>query len=118
MSFSSTGIGSIAEDAAEEFLFSKGHEIITRNWKTKWCEIDIISIKDEVLYFTEVKYRKNNRSGGGIEAITKKKENQMRFAAKFYLESNEFDEKTDAILSVISLTGNPPVVETYIQNIN
>jgi len=116
-SLSTTNIGNSAESVAEEFLASKDHEIIARNWKTKYCEIDIISIKDEVLYFTEVKYRKNDRAGGGIEAITKKKENQMRFAAKFYLESNELDEKIDAVLSVISLTGNPPVVETYIKNI-
>jgi len=117
MNFSPTDIGNNAEDIAEEFLISKGHEILARNWKTKYCEADIISTKGRTLYFTEVKYRKNTRAGGGIDAITKKKENQMRYAAKFYLESNELDGKINAVISAISLTGNPPVIETYIKNI-
>ena len=110
-------IGNVAEDIAEQFLISKGHEIIARNWKTKYCEIDIISNKDDVLYFTEVKYRQNDRVGGGIDAISQKKENQMRFAAKFYLESNDLREKVDAKVSAISLTGTPPMIETYIPDV-
>lgn len=110
--------GRIAEDAAAEYLVSLGHEIIERNWKTKICEIDIISKKDDELFFTEVKYRKNQRGGGGIDAITETKEQQMRFAAKVYLEFNKLDGKASAILSAISLTGNPVAVEKYIKNID
>ena len=110
--------GNNAEDIAAEYLISKGHEIIRRNWKTKYCEVDIISSKDDVLYFTEVKYRENDQVGGGIDAITQKKENQMRFAARFYLESNDLDGKIDAIVSAISLIGNPPEIDTYIKNID
>ena len=50
-----------------------GHEIIERNWRTRYCEIDIVSIKDDVLWFTEVKYRKNDDFGSGLEVITTKK---------------------------------------------
>ena len=77
-------IGDSGEDIATDYLIAKGHTIIERNWKTKWCEIDIISYFNETLYFTEVKTRKNTAAGSGMEAITKTKLRQMGFAAEFY----------------------------------
>ncbi|MBP5634729.1 ribonuclease HII [Candidatus Saccharibacteria bacterium] len=76
--------GHKGEDAAAKYLEGLGHKILARNWKTKWCEIDIVSEKDDVLYFTEVKYR---RTGGGLDAITPAKQKQMRFAAEMYLKN-------------------------------
>jgi Holliday junction resolvase-like predicted endonuclease len=34
--------------------------MIDRNWRGKFCEIDIISHHKETIYFTEVKYRKKD----------------------------------------------------------
>jgi ribonuclease HII len=111
-------IGRQAEDAAADFLQAKGHTIIDRNWKTKVCEIDIISRLEEEIYFTEVKYRKSDDSGSGLEVIDERKERQMRFAAKVYLEFNEQHERFQPIISAISLTGNPPKIETYVPDID
>jgi len=68
-----------------EYLRAHGHEVVERNWKTKFCEIDIVSRKDDIVYFTEVKYRKNSEQGGGLAAITPKKLRQMKFAAEYYM---------------------------------
>ena len=74
--------GDKGEDAVCEYLRESGHEIVARNWKNKYCEIDIVSKFNGVLCFTEVKYRK---AGAGLDAIDKKKLEKMRFAAEFYL---------------------------------
>ncbi len=66
-------IGDKGEQAAADWLVADGHEIIERNWRTRYCEIDIVSMKDDVLWFTEVKYRKNDDFGSGLEVITTKK---------------------------------------------
>ncbi len=107
-------IGDEAEDEAANYLVRNGHEIIERNWKTKYCEIDIVSHKDGTIYFTEVKYRKKPDQGGGLAAITKKKLNQMKFAVKFYAQVQKSKE-TDLLLAVISMTGSPPEVEEYLE---
>ncbi len=107
-------IGDRAEDEAANYLVRHGHEIIKRNWKTKYCEIDIVSTKNDTLYFTEVKYRKTAQQGGGLAAITKKKLNQMTFAARYFAQAQHVTN-TDLLLTVISLTGNPPEVEEYIE---
>ena len=81
-------LGDKAEDFVAEFLKQEKHEILARNWRTKFCEIDIISKYGENYYFTEVKFRKNNDFGGGEAAISKNKVDQMRFAAEFFAYKN------------------------------
>ena len=81
-------LGDKAEDFVAEFLKQEKHEILARNWRTKFCEIDIISKNGKNYYFTEVKFRKNNDFGGGEAAISKNKGDQMRFAAEFFAYKN------------------------------
>lgn len=92
--------GHKGEDAAAKYIEGLGHKILARNWKTKWCEIDIVSEKDDVFYFVEVKYR---RMGGGLDAITPKKQEQMHFAAELYLK--KFQNKS-ARLAAIAVSGD------------
>lgn len=107
-------IGDTSETVASEELVRRGHEIIERNWKTKYCEIDIVSRKGDVVYFTEVKHRRNGKSGDGIAAITPKKLNQMKFAARFYAHTNKLSA-VDMGLVAISTTGDEPVVDEYLE---
>ena len=88
-----------------------GHEIIERNWRTRYCEIDIVSMKDDVLWFTEVKYRKNDYFGGGLGVITAEKQRQMRFAAELFMTQSPQYEECDMRLLVVAVEGNPPVVK-------
>ena len=99
-------IGDRGEQAAADWLVADGHEIIARNWRTRYCEIDIISMKDDVLYFTEVKYRKNSRYGGGLAAITTKKQRQMRFAAELFVAKHPQYEGRDMQILAIAVDGS------------
>jgi len=107
-------IGDTAEDMAAKYLLLLGHRILERNWKTKYCEIDIVSVFDDTVYFTEVKYRKTASQGGGLAAITKKKLSQMKFAAKLFASARKLED-IDLRLAVMSLTGEPPAVETFLE---
>ena len=80
-----------------------GHEIIARNWQTRYCEIDIVSLKDGTLYFTEVKYRKNDNFGGGLAAITTKKQRQMRFAAELFIAKHPQYEGRDMRMLAVAI---------------
>ena len=96
-----------AEVFASEYLISEGYEIIERNWKTKWCEIDIVALKDGVIHFVEVKYRKTDRSGDGLAAITATKHRQMTFAARMWLHAHQQFPHKGVQLSAMSLSGQP-----------
>ena len=47
--------GRLAEDKAVEYLKTINFEILDRNFYSKFGEIDIISIKNNILHFIEVK---------------------------------------------------------------
>ncbi len=110
----SKGIGDIAENEVAQYLVRVGHDIVNRNWKTKFCEIDIVSKKNDTIYFTEVKYRRRPQQGGGLAAITPRKLRQMKFAAEFYVLANKLSS-TNMRLAAASVTGDPPEVEIFLE---
>lgn len=110
---SSKAVGDAGEEATVQYLQRRGHKIRERNWRTKYCEIDIVSQKEGTIYFTEVKYRKNDRHGDGLAAITAKKQRQMKFAAEYY--SAKHTLSGDVCLAAASVSGEPPNVLTWLE---
>ena len=113
-----TTIGSQAEQAVANHLTQNGHTIIARNHKTYFYEIDLISAKDNHIYFTEVKYRKSAIHGNGLDAVTKTKQDQMRFAAESYLKYTATDRTIrhkNPLLAVASVSGDldNPIIEWF-----
>lgn len=82
--------GHSAEVRAANYLKQQGFHVRELNWKTKYCEIDIVAEKNGAIYFVEVKYRRNNNQGYGIDYITTKKLQQMRFAAEMWVSNNNW----------------------------
>ena len=107
-------IGDSAEDRVAKQLEANGHQIIERNWKTKTCEIDIVSLKDETYYFTEVKYRKNAAAGDGLSAITPQKLARMRYAAELYTYFNKL-QSYDRLLLAAAASDDPIEVCSIIE---
>ena len=106
-------VGDGGEDKAAEWLVTHGYTIVERNWKTRLCEIDIVAMKDETLYFVEVKHRKNAKAGGGIAAITLRKQRQMEFAAKLYIHFKHMYGK-DVRLAVATTTHSLAEFESFL----
>ena len=81
-------LGDRGEQVVVDYLEASGHEIVARNYKTKLFEVDIISKKNRVLYFTEVKYRRDSDFGAGLDFIDKKKQEKMRLAVAGFLATH------------------------------
>ena len=104
-----TVVGCRGEEAVAEYLEKLGHEIIARNHKTKFYEIDIISVFEDKIYFTEVKTRKNNARGSGLEYVTKEKLAKMRFAVECFMKYEKCDK--NPVLAAASVDGNYKVLD-------
>jgi putative endonuclease len=63
-------LGKLGENLALRYLKSKGYCILTRNFHSKFGEIDIIALHQEDLVFIEVKTRWGQSFGSPQEAIT------------------------------------------------
>lgn len=99
-----TAVGQRAERAAAAELERRGHVILARNYKTARYEVDVISICADKIYFTEVKYRRDDTCGGGLEAITQAKQKQMRFAATAFLQAHQEFRAQQPILMAADVT--------------
>lgn len=98
-----TEIGRRAEAVAVSFLQRKQCTVLAQNWRTRWCEIDIVAQRGDTVYFCEVKYRRQAAQGSGLDYITPKKLQQMRFAAELWVHSNSWDGQYE--LCAIEVTG-------------
>ena len=81
-------LGDRGEQVVADFLTAAGHEIVARNYKTKLFEVDIISQKAQVLYFTEVKYRSGRDFGEALDFIDKKKQQKMHLAVEGFMATH------------------------------
>lgn len=86
-----TTTGRQAEAAVAEYLVQSGFKILAKNWRTRWCEIDIIAQKDKIVHFIEVKYRVSDTHGSGFDYITKHKLSQIKFAAHFWTAQSNWE---------------------------
>lgn len=107
-------IGAAAEDKVAAYLSKRRHKVLERNWKTRFCEIDIVSQHSGVVYFTEVKYRKTANQGGGMAAITAKKLDKMKFAAEVYVKAHKL-QNTDILLAVATVIGPDLEIEQWLE---
>ncbi len=108
-----TKIGTYGEDVVCEYLVRQGHEIVARNHKTYFYEIDIVSVCEGKIYFTEVKYRKNDSFGGGLMAIDAKKQRQMHYSAESFLKYRPEYNNLDPVLAVADVTGEDFMVKDW-----
>lgn len=85
-------LGVWGEDYAKQYLVRSGHKIIAQNWRnSRKGEIDIISLKGNILVFTEVKTRRTVRTGRPIDAIERRKYQQIKSCINAFLA--EFEGK-------------------------
>lgn len=77
--------GKKAEDVACSFLIKNGLVLVTRNYRCRFGEIDLIMQDADMLVFVEVRYRKNNSFGDGAESVNQLKQRKLIFTANQYL---------------------------------
>jgi putative endonuclease len=78
-------LGDRGERAAARYLRRKGLRIITRGYRTRLGEIDLIARDGETLVFVEVKSR---RQGVPAEAVTPEKQRRITLAALHFLRKH------------------------------
>ena len=95
-------LGSKAEDAATAFLKQKGYQIVERNVKTLFGEIDIIAKEKGTICFVEVRSRSSTGIIHPFESITHAKRQKLRHLALGYLQEHEL-LNADARFDVVAV---------------
>lgn len=96
--------GRKAELIAASYLQTIGYTIQSQNWRHPRAEIDIVATKDNTAVCFEVKYRKSNWQGSGLDYITPKKLAQMKRAAQLWRSARQWRGSIE--LGAIEVSGN------------
>lgn len=89
-------VGRLGEGIAAKFLERKGFKIVEMNYRKPWGEIDIISMKGDVMHFVEVKTvsREMGQGNGSREIdyrpeemVTPSKLEKVARTASLYMET-------------------------------
>ena len=78
-------LGKLGEDLACAELRRLGYAILARRFRTRFGEIDIVSERDNVVVFVEVKARASSRYGEAAEALPMWKRRRIAAMALDYL---------------------------------
>lgn len=107
---STVEVGRAAETQAAEFLQSAGFQIIGRNWRNRWCELDIIARRGAQIHFVEVKYRADTRYGYAAEYISRDKSNRLIRAALAWCQAHGYNGSYQIdVVSVEGAADNPRI---------
>jgi len=110
------GLGKWGEKIASEYLVNAGYQLVERNVRTEFGEIDLIFERENMLVFVEVKTRQSSAYGYPEEAITRSKIDHMISSAEAYLLTLldfEGDWRIDVVAVEINELDNQPVITHF-----
>jgi putative endonuclease len=107
-----TLLGQSAEVRAESFLVSRGLTPVTRNWRCRFGEIDLIMQDGATRVFVEVRLRSRSDFGGAAASVTPAKQRKLLAAARQYLTT--LKSIPPCRFDVVALTGD--AAPDWIQN--
>jgi len=95
-------LGEKGEDIAAVFLEKKGYNILFRNYKCSFGEIDIIAKHKKILSFIEVKTRSTKKYGLPQEAVTAVKQTKISRVALEFIQRYKMENRA-ARFDVVSV---------------
>lgn len=83
-------LGALGEQVATDHLCGLGLQILQRNWRCRYGELDVIAAEgDGTLVFVEVKTRSGDGYGGVEQAVTPDKVRRIRRLAALWLAGQD-----------------------------
>jgi putative endonuclease len=119
-------LGNLGEDLACEYLVKNGYNILGRNYRINFGEIDIIARKrqklfaksDKTIHFVEVKTLSGSGDFYPEDRVDYKKQNKYKRLAEVWLSKNKLPEDVPYQIDIVSvsITGEVPKID-YFENV-
>jgi len=109
-------LGRWSEKRCERFLHGKGFKTLTRNYRCKAGELDLVMVDtDGSIVFVEVRSRTDKMLVEPEATITSTKRSHVSLAARFFLAEHKIEDRPlrfDVITLVLGRSG-PPQIQHY-----
>ena len=97
--------GTRFEDLACQRLEQAGLRLVTRNFNTRWGELDLVMLDGDTLVFVEVRYRAGANYGGALASITASKRARLVRAAGLFLARHPQYAQVPSRFDVVAFAG-------------
>jgi len=107
-------LGELGEKLACEYLVDNGYNILCKNWRISFGEIDIIAQKkwrffvrtDRAIHFVEVKTIMNDKDFFPEEKVDFRKQRKLKQLAEIWLSKNKYKENHPYQIDVAGIVVN------------
>ena len=108
-------LGRWGEDEAAAYLKGRGYEILARNSRTPYGEIDIVTKRGDMIIFIEVKTLRSSKNFFPEQNVTARKQAHMLACAEHYAAQNALDHWQVDVVAVEGKVGSQPKI-THFEN--
>ena len=99
------GKGAWAEDLACTYLCAHGLELLARNYRTRFGEIDMIMRENDWIVFVEVRSRQTVQFVSPEESVNWRKQQRLRVSAHIFLQQLTQGTEPPCRFDVIGISG-------------
>ena len=99
--------GAAVEAAAHEYLVDAGLHPVAANASYRLGEIDLVMLDGDTLVFVEVRYRRDDRFGGGAVSVDIHKRRKLVRAAQMFLQRHHRYADSACRFDVVEADGDP-----------
>lgn len=108
-------VGHWGEESAAAYLHQRGYEIVARNARTPYGEIDIIARQGDITIFIEVKTLTSSKNFFPEQNVTARKRGHMLACAEHYAAENAIDHWQIDVIAVEGKQGRESKI-THFEN--
>ena len=98
--------GNTFEDLALAHAMREGLSLVTRNFTSRYGELDLVMRDREVVVFLEVRYRKSEGFGGALASVGAAKRERLSKAASLFLQANPTLAHHPCRFDVMAISGS------------
>jgi putative endonuclease len=108
---STRDLGRRGEEIALRYLARKGYQILERNYRCRYGEIDLIARDGDTLVFVEVKSRKSDIFGMPEESVGRAKQRKISTVALHYLTEKTLHGRRARfdVVSIVTTSGEEKI---------
>ncbi len=110
------GTGKAGEEHIAALMEARGYRVVSRNFHSRYGEIDIIGENGEYLVFVEVKTREVGGLSDPFESITPQKQRRLILTAEMYLEAHPSPLQPRFDAAAVYTKNGRIVSEKYLEN--
>lgn len=93
MTEATNATGQAGEDTGVAMLREAGFEVVDRNFRCRYGEVDAVALDGDTIVFVEIKTRRTSAFGSPQEAVTGRKQARIARVAAHYLKLRRWGER-------------------------